>query len=67
MIAQQAKNKIQEVKAKSLVLGLDKATQEEEKESQKQTKESEILLLSMLAVPQDHQTNNPNIYTEDLA
>ena len=33
MIAKQAKNRIQEIKAKSLVLKLDKATQEEEKES----------------------------------
>lgn len=66
MITKQAKNKIQEVKAKSLVLRLDKATQEEERVS-KAGKRVRDAPAPEVSSSTDHQTNNPNMYTEDLA
>jgi hypothetical protein len=38
-----------------------------EKESQEHARESKTHLLLLLGVPQSHQANSHNIYTEDLA
>lgn len=59
-------NKIQYDKAKALILRLGKATQIRGENTQEQSKESEPYPLPPLGIPQIHQTNSLNIYTEDL-
>jgi hypothetical protein len=47
-------------------LRLDKVSQYEEKGSKEQAKESEIVLLSLLGIPQSYQANCHNLFSEGL-